>query len=69
MIDMRGAAGFAVHWAGRWLAGAIDVTDVPISLHRPLDGIRIATASRAQIVWMDEAALDAAGVAPGTDGP
>ncbi len=69
LIDVRDVADFALLCAVEGRGGIWNVTSEPMPFADMLDAIRVATGSRAEIVWVDEAAIAAAGVAPWTDMP
>ena len=69
LIDVRDAAAFAVRSADRGLGGVWNVVGAPMPFADLLGAIIDATGAAAEIVWVDEAAIAAAGVEPWTDMP
>ena len=69
LIDVRDAAAFIVDGASRALSGVFNLTGRPISMSVLLHACQLVSGSSAQLVWMADEVLEAAGIADWTEMP
>jgi 2'-hydroxyisoflavone reductase len=68
-VDVADAARFIIGGALRGLTGAFNLTGVPVPMGFLLDACRAVAQSDAELRWLPDDALLAAGIAPWTDLP
>lgn len=69
MIDVRDLADFAVHAAMSGLSGIYNVTGRDVPMHSVIDAMRAVSGTTAEIVWVAEKKMEAAGIEPWSELP
>jgi 2'-hydroxyisoflavone reductase len=69
LIDVRDAAAFIVAGASRGLNGIFNLTGQPVSMAFLLESCRSAAGSSAELMWIEEETIKAAGIEAWTEIP
>ena len=69
LIDVRDAATFIIAGASRGLKGIFNLTGQPLSMAFLLESCRSVTGSNAELVWIAEETINAAGIEAWTEVP